>query len=137
MAKEFLIDVNRCTGCWTCAQACKAAFDLDVSEYRMFVRTIGGGGMDKAGGEWPNVYMKWNPVFKQTCVKCRGDKYTDGIPHCVYNCPAGAMYYGDPDDPESDYAKAKEALLDRGFHAWTFPAWEDTPDGVTYMEKGI
>ena len=48
MANAILVDVNRCTGCWTCSQACRAAYKLDVDEYRLFVRTIGGGGIDSS-----------------------------------------------------------------------------------------
>ena len=137
MAKEILIDVNRCTGCWTCSQACKSAFQLEPDEYRLIIRTIGGGGIDKAGGTWPNLYMKWYPIYTKKCTGCAGDQYTDDIPYCVYNCPAGAMFYGDPEDPQSDYAQRREALLDKGYHMWTQPHWEDTKDGITYMEKGI
>ncbi len=137
MANEILINVNRCTGCWTCSQACKAAYHLPVDEYRLFVRTIGDGNIDEAGGTWPNLYLKWNPVFTTECKNCRGAESTDGVPYCAFNCPTGAMVYGDPDDPESDYAKKKEELLDRGYHMWKMPAWEKTRDGVTYMEKGI
>lgn len=137
MANEILVNVNRCTGCWTCSQACKAAFDLDVDDYRLIIRTIGGGGIDKAGGTWPNLYMKWNPIFNLECTRCSGDESTGNVPYCVYNCPCDALYYGDPEDPNSTYAKKKEQLLDKGFHTWDWPEWEKNQKGITYIEKGI
>lgn len=137
MAKEILIDVNRCTGCWTCSTACKLAHDLPVDEYWLFIRTIGAGGIDEAGGTWPNLYLKWNPVFTQQCIKCVGDESTGGVPYCAYNCPTEAMLYGDVDDPNTEIAKHRETLLDNLYHEWKFPQWEKTRDDVTYMERGI
>ncbi len=137
MAKTTLIDVNRCTGCWTCSMACKAAYGLEPDEFRMFVRTIGGGGIDKAGGEWPNLYLKWNPVFTKKCTSCAGDESTGGVPYCVFNCPTGSLVYGDLEDAESDISIRREQLRDLGYHEWQQPAWEETRENVTYMEKGI
>ena len=137
MANAILVNVNRCTGCWTCSQACKAAYGLDVDEYRLFIRTIGGGGIDEAGGTWPNLYLKWNPVWKKTCLDCHGVASTENKPFCAYNCPTGAIAYGDPDDPESAFSIRKEELLDQGYHIWQQPAWEETRDNVYYIEKGI
>ena len=62
MANAVLANVNRCVGCWTCSMACKVAFGLDEDEYRMHVRTIGGGGVDVPGGKWPNLYKKGMPI---------------------------------------------------------------------------
>ena len=136
MANAILVDVNRCTGCWTCSQACKAAYKLDIDEYRAFVRTIGAG-MDTAGGTWPNLYLKWNPVWKQSCLSCHGDESTGKKPFCVYNCPTGALTYGDPEDPTSEFSVRREKLRDAGYHMWQQPKWEDTRDNVYYIEKGI
>ena len=68
MANSILVNVNRCVGCWTCSMACKKAYGLDVDDYRMYVRTIGGGQIDTPGGKWPNLYMKWMPIWKQSCI---------------------------------------------------------------------
>ena len=51
MAKTILVNINRCTGCWTCSMACKMAHDLETEEFWEFVRTIGGGELDEPGGE--------------------------------------------------------------------------------------
>lgn len=137
MANTILIDANRCTGCWTCSQACKGAYQLDVDDYRVFIRTIGGGGLDKAGGTWPNLYMKWYPVFTTECIRCSGDQYTNHLPYCVYNCPTAALTYGDPDNPESALSVRRDYLLERGYHTWKQPKWEKTSEGIIYIEKGI
>ena len=137
MAKSILIDVNRCTGCWTCSMTCKTAHNLQTDEFHMFIRTIGGGGIDQAGGRWPDVYMKWNPVYTQTCLTCTGDDSTCETPYCVYNCPSGALYYGDLDDPQSEAAQRLEKRRAEGFRMWQQPPWEKTRDNVFYVEKGI
>ncbi len=116
---------------------CKNAYDMPLDEYRLFIRTIGGGGIDQAGGEWPNLYLKWHPVFTKKCLGCRGDSTTGNVPYCVFNCPTGALTWGDPEDPASGFSKRKEELLDQGFHIWQQPEWEETRDGVFYAEKGI
>ena len=40
MAKNILVNVNRCVGCWTCSLSCKQAYGLADDEYRVFVRTV-------------------------------------------------------------------------------------------------
>ena len=70
MTQSILCNVNRCVGCWTCDMACKVAYDLPVDEHRIFVETIGGNGVDLPGGQWPNLYMKWKPVFTSKCLNC-------------------------------------------------------------------
>ena len=51
MAKNILANVNRCVGCWTCSLSCKQAYGLADDEYRVFIRTIGGGQIDTPGGK--------------------------------------------------------------------------------------
>lgn len=137
MKYSTLIDINRCTGCWTCSMGCKTAHGLGLDEYRLFVRTIGGGGIDHAGGKWPNLYLKWHPIFTLDCINCHGDADTNGLPYCVYNCPTGALVWGDAEDPNSAYNLRKEELREQGFHMWSQPSWEKTRDDVLYMEKDI
>ena len=69
MAKNILANVNRCVGCWTCSLSCKQAYGLADDEYRVFIRTIGGGQIDTPGGKWPNLYMKWMPIYTKKCTK--------------------------------------------------------------------
>lgn len=137
MAKTILVNINRCTGCWTCSMACKTANKLEVDEFRQYVRTIGGGERDEPGGEWPNLYMKWMPIWKLSCTSCRGDWSTDGKPFCTYNCPTGALTYGDLEDETSEIAQYAGALKENSFRFYEIPEWEETRSGIVYAEKGI
>jgi Fe-S-cluster-containing dehydrogenase component len=137
MARSILVDVNRCVGCWTCAMACKVAYDLPVDEYRMFVKTIGGGGTDVPGGKWPDLYMKWMPIYTQKCQSCSGCESTEGMPFCVYNCTTEALTCGDLDDQNSAISKRMGELKSQGYHVYEFPSWEPTKPGVFYAEKDI
>lgn len=137
MAHATLVNINRCTGCWTCSLACKQAHDLGLDDYRLFVRTIGGGQIDTPGGTWPNLYMKWMPLFTQSCASCVGDAHSEGLPPCVYNCSMQALSYGDESDPTSDVSLAMEALKDKGYRIYQLPDWEGTRSDVYYAEKNV
>ena len=86
MANSILVNVNRCVGCWTCSMACKKAYGLGVDDYRMYVRTIGGGQIDTPGGKWPNLYMKWMPVYHFDCLEEDGRAASEGLPHLSAAC---------------------------------------------------
>ena len=136
MKPAMLINVNRCTGCWTCSVGCKVAHKLDKDDYRVYVNTIGSGtGVDSPGGTWPNIYMKWEPIYNKSCTFC-AERTVEGLePVCVFNCPTGALTYGDADDPESAFNKRIEELKAKGFGVSQKPAWEGTRDNVWYIEK--
>ena len=137
MANSILVNVNRCVGCWTCSMACKKAYGLGVDDYRMYVRTIGGGQIDTPGGKWPNLYMKWMPVYHLDCLACSGNARTDNQPFCAYNCTTEALTYGDLDDPDSAISKKMEELRLKDFRIYQLHAWEKTREGVWYAEKDI
>lgn len=135
---SILVNVNRCTGCWSCSLACKVAHNLDVDEYWQINRTIGGGQLDTPGGKWPDsLYMKWMPIWKQSCIKCQGESSTDNQPYCVFNCPMGALTYGDMSDPESEISKRADELRAMEFRVYQLPSWEDTRETIWYAEKDI
>lgn len=117
--------------------ACKVAWDLPVEEHRLYIETIGGGGVDLPGGQWPNLHMKWKPVYTQKCINCRGTDSTEGMPYCVYNCTTEALTWGDIDDPESPVNKEMERLRESGYHVYEIPKWEGTRDRVFYAEKDV
>ena len=117
--------------------SCKTAFGLAEDEFWQYVRTIGSGEIDQPGGSWPNLYMKWKPIWKQSCRSCEGSEATGHTPFCVFNCPTGALAYGDIEDEGSEAAKMIAKLLPREYRRYEIPAWEDTREGVIYLEKGI
>ena len=83
MTKRYglLIDLDRCTGCDTCAVACKMENSLDqVSGIR--VETVGGPLRDTPAGKYPNLSMYYLPV---PCMHC-------SEPPCLPSCPAEAIY---------------------------------------------
>jgi Fe-S-cluster-containing dehydrogenase component len=72
-----LIDREKCIGCKYCMMAC------------------------------PYGVRNWNPDTKtvEKCTLC-GQLTSQGlVPACVKSCAAGARFYGDLDDPESDASK--------------------------------
>ena len=137
MAKNILVNVNRCVGCWTCSLACKQAYGLADDEYRVFIRTIGGGQIDTPGGKWPHLYMKWMPIYTKKCIGCAGSDATDNVPYCVFNCPTDTLSYGDPDDTESTYSKVLAELKSNEFRIYQLDPWEEPRKNVTYAEKDI
>ena len=126
----ILVDLQRCTGCWTCSLACKVGNRLPDEEYWLTVRTQGSGeGIDRPAGTWPNLHMSWIPIWSQSCIKCPGRIAAGNEPYCVHSCPNGALSIGDA------AAEKKEALRDRGFRFFKLPSWEKSKDGVIYAEK--
>jgi Fe-S-cluster-containing dehydrogenase component len=126
----ILVDLQRCTGCWTCAMACKVANNLDDDDWRITVRTLGSGeGIDRPAGIWPNLHESWLPIWQSHCTKCP-DRLAGGEePFCVHSCPNGALSIGDV-----AIANA-EALHGRGFAIFTLPAFEGSREDVVYGRK--
>ena len=123
-ANDILVDLECCTGCWTCAFSCKIGHGLADDDWRVISRTLGSGeGIDKPAGTWGDLHMEWMPVWVTKCMRCGPNKCTESYPEpfCVHNCPTGALSFGDLDDPES-------AACDWGFEngilglGWTDPA---------------
>lgn len=128
---KILVDLQRCTGCWTCSMACMVGNKLDDMDYRVTVRTLGSGeGIDRPAGEWPNLRMSWMPIYSQKCTKCAPRLAEGKDPYCVHNCPNRALYFGEDAD-----AHGKE-LRERGFRIFELPAWENSKDGIVYGSKG-
>jgi molybdopterin-containing oxidoreductase family iron-sulfur binding subunit len=137
MAKqEILVNINRCTGCWTCSLACKVGNKLNTEDWWQHVRTIGGSGaVDDPGGAWPHAHMKWMPVYTTKCVLCKGRTSGGDQPYCTFNCPTKALTYGDSEDPQSDFSLRKQALADLGFHFYRLPQWEESSSSILYAER--
>jgi molybdopterin-containing oxidoreductase family iron-sulfur binding subunit len=131
----ILVNLSRCTGCWTCSLACKVAYGLAEDEWWQHVRTIGGGGIDEPAGTWPDLWMKWMPVYTQDCTLC-GERTEEGLePYCVHNCPTKALTFGDLDDASSPVSKRLGELKGKGYRTFRLAEWERTRPEVVYTEK--
>lgn len=133
MAKDtrILVNLHRCTGCWTCSMACKVQNELPDEDFWVTVRTLGSGeGIDRPAGTWPDLHMSWMPVWSQKCVKC-APRLAEGHaePFCVKCCPNGALTYGEAVDAEV------QSLRERGFRISTLPKWENSREGIVYASK--
>lgn len=132
MAKDtrILVDLQRCTGCWTCSLSCKTVNDLPDEEYWCTVRTLGSGeGIDRPSGIWPNLHMSWMPVWSNKCTLCAPRQAEGDIPFCVKCCPNKALVTGEAVD------EAIDNLREKGFRLFSLPAWESTREGILYASK--
>ena len=129
--KTILVNLQRCTGCWTCSLACKVGNGLSDEKFWLTVRTEGSGeGIDRPAGVWPDLHMSWIPIWSKSCVRCGGRLAEGELPYCVNACPNGALYVGDAAGGEC------EALRQRGFRIFKLPVWENSADNVVYASKG-
>jgi len=137
MAKPaILVNINRCTGCWTCSVACKVGNKLELEDWRQYVETIGSGkGVDSPGGTWPNVYMKWIPFYTTKCTLCATRTAEGNQPFCTFNCPTKALTYGDMDDAQSPISIRMKELEDKGFTIFQKPAWSPSRKNIYYAER--
>ena len=136
MGNRILVDLQRCTGCWTCVLACKVGNGLADDEWWSTVRTLGSGeGIDRPAGIWPNLHMEWMPVYTKSCIMC-APRVKEGFdPYCAHNCPVRAISFGDPEDPESDFSTKLTELKGKGFRVFQLPEWENTKREVFYASK--
>lgn len=128
--KTMLINLSRCTGCWTCSMACKNINKYGDNEFWISVRTLGNGaGIDRPQGQWPELKMSWQPVWSKKCIDC-GPRQAEGKkPFCAECCPTHALMYGD----EADEQLAK--LREEGYEIFCLPSYEDTRENVVYAKK--
>ncbi len=133
----ILINLVRCTGCWTCSLACKVGNNLADDEWWQHVRTLGSGeGIDRPAGVWPDLHMSWIPIHTPDCTLCGERTEAGQDPYCVHNCPNRAMTYGDLDDPDSLVSKGIEDLRERGFRIFKLPDWEHSRRDIIYASRG-
>ena len=72
----IVTDLDRCTGCQSCATACAQENSLPPAAYWTRVYQYG------PSGDFPELQMYYLPVACQHCAK----------PACVTACPTGASY---------------------------------------------
>lgn len=137
MAEQtILVNLNRCTGCWTCSMACKLGNRLADDEWWNTVRTLGSGeGIDRPGGQWPDLRMSWIPVYHRDCILCAGRTAQGELPYCVAACPCEALHWGDLEDEKSEVSKQVADLRARDFRIFRLPNWENTRKEMVYASK--
>ncbi|MEE0705062.1 4Fe-4S dicluster domain-containing protein [uncultured Adlercreutzia sp.] len=170
MRNALVVDLDRCSGCFSCEVACKMENGIALGSYYNKVLTVG------PFGEFPKLSQYFLPVACQQCEdapcvsvcptgasyrdpdtnivlvdksKCIGCKYcmmacpygvrswngeekcvekctlcghltsNGDLPACVHNCPGGARFYGDLDDPSSDASQAVAAADPAAVHRLT------------------
>ena len=123
---KVLVNKSKCIGCKYCMMAC------------------------------PYGVRSWNTDERvvEKCTLCGQLTAKGELPACVHNCPGGARFYGDLDDPDSDASKALAAADKSAVHSLTdvgnkpatryilssrYAEWQESTDlkpGVArYMQK--
>ena len=94
MAKLAIgINLDRCIGCHTCANACKMQNNVPDGMLWNRVITEGCDAIDGAVGEYPNLTRTYVPLACQHCEN----------PACLKVCPTGATYKDEQGRVEIDY----------------------------------
>jgi molybdopterin-containing oxidoreductase family iron-sulfur binding subunit len=102
------IDENKCIGCRYCMVACP----YNVRQF--VVSTSEGYNQGKELSEFEKTrYAEHQAGVVEKCNFCQDRLADNKQPMCVQACPAGAMVFGDLDDPNSEIVKA---LVTRGAH---------------------
>lgn len=89
------INLDRCIGCQTCANACKMQNNVPMGMHWNRVLTEGCDSIDGAQGEFPNLTRTYLPIACQHCEN----------PACQRVCPTGATYKDEKGRVEVDYDK--------------------------------
>lgn len=74
----MVVDLRKCTGCQTCAIACKMENSVPLGVWRIWVN-------EQEKGDYPHVTKGFVPLL---CNNCEN-------PHCVTVCPVKATYKRD------------------------------------------
>ena len=76
MRNAIVVDLDRCSGCFSCEIACKMENGIALGSYYNKVMTVG------PFGDFPRIQQYFLPVHCQQC---------ENAP-CVHVCPTGASY---------------------------------------------
>lgn len=89
------IDLSRCVGCHTCANACKMSNCVPMGMLWNRVLTEDSDILDGAKGTYPELSRTYVPLACQHCEN----------PACMKVCPTGATYKDEKGRVEIDYEK--------------------------------
>lgn len=98
-AGTFVIDLDRCTGCWACAVACRMRNELEEGEWWIRIETVGGVAPDTSSGSFPDVRKHYRPVIERCSETTVADE-PRRIPPCAAACPTRAIELHEPGDPK-------------------------------------
>lgn len=91
MSKAFIVDLDRCVGCFACEIACKDENDLAAGIRHVKVKSVD-------SGECTRFYV---PVFAldekgvKACTLCPQLQAEGRKPACVHNCLTNALFFGE------------------------------------------
>lgn len=111
------INLDRCIGCHTCANACKMQNNVPDGMLWNRVLTEGCDAIDGAVGTYPNLSRTYVPLVCQHCEN----------PACMKVCPTGATYKDDAGRVEIEYDRCigcRMCMAACPFNARVFN-WED------------
>ena len=111
------INLDRCIGCHTCANACKMQNNVPDGMLWNRVLTEGCERFDSAEGTYPNLSRTYVPLACQHCEN----------PACLKVCPTGATYKDEQGRVEIDYDRCigcRMCMAACPFNARVFN-WED------------
>lgn len=95
MKLGIVINLARCIGCQTCANACKMQNNVPMGMIWNRVITVNTDVTDGAVGVYPNLTRSYMPIACQHCEN----------PACLKVCPVGATYKDDMGRVEIDYER--------------------------------
>ena len=113
----MVIDLSRCVGCHTCANACKMSNNVPMGMLWNRVLTDGEDVLDGAQDTYPDLTRRYVPLACQHCEN----------PACMKVCPTGATYKDDAGRVEIEYDRCigcRMCMAACPFNARVFN-WED------------
>lgn len=102
----ILADNKYCTGCHACEIACKNEHDLPKGQWGIKILELGPWKLSD-DVHWEYRYV---PVLTKTCDLCIERVAEEGLPSCVFHCPADALEYG----PLDELAKSLDDMGEMG-----------------------
>jgi Fe-S-cluster-containing dehydrogenase component len=103
--KAFLVNIDRCIGCYACEIACKDENDLSPGIKRVMIRIVEAGELNRS--YVPEFSLETIDV--SGCTLCPQLQIEGRRPACVNNCLTNALDFGDLEEMK------KQAEKIRGF----------------------
>jgi Fe-S-cluster-containing dehydrogenase component len=92
--KAFLVNIDRCIGCYACEIACKDENDLASDIRRVMIRIVEAGNLNRF--YVPEFSLETIDV--SGCTLCPQLQIEGRKPACVNNCLTNALGFGDLDE---------------------------------------